>query len=334
MPSPFPGMNPYIEQDAFWQDFHLEFLPAIRERLVAQVRPKYIVLLDEHIYVQELPREPRRLVGRADVSLAAPPRPRAEETAGVGILEAPAQVQIPVQDVRRVPFLEIRDRLGRELITVLEMLSPANKRGARIASNIWPSASNCSRVPPISWRSTCCAAAGRCPWRIDPDAITPSWSAAPRLAPGRVSGRSGCASACPSSRSRWPRPIRTPGSISRRSSITSTTRPATTTSSTPAGPIRHSPPGMPPGHGSSCRRRLRVRLVPPRCCGGTRRSHVHGVRSSAGRPGEEIPRRGPWGFRCQEAWCMSRRCCHCWWTRDCRRPPRLLLRLPCPLDER
>ncbi|MGO9462653.1 MAG: DUF4058 family protein [Isosphaeraceae bacterium] len=65
MPSPFPGMNPYIEQDAYWQDFHLEFLPAIRERLVVQVRPKYIVLLDEHIYVHELPREPRRLSGGA-----------------------------------------------------------------------------------------------------------------------------------------------------------------------------------------------------------------------------------------------------------------------------
>jgi hypothetical protein len=122
-------MNPYIEQDAFWQDFHLEFLPAIRERLVAQVRPKYIVMVDEHIYVQELPTEPRRLVGGADVSLAAPPRPRAEEAAGVGILEAPVQVQIPAQDVRRVPFVEIRDRLGRELITVVELLSPANKRG-------------------------------------------------------------------------------------------------------------------------------------------------------------------------------------------------------------
>ncbi len=26
MPSPFPGMNPYIEQDAYWQDFHLDFV--------------------------------------------------------------------------------------------------------------------------------------------------------------------------------------------------------------------------------------------------------------------------------------------------------------------
>ena len=129
MPSPFPGMNPYIEQDVFWQDFHLEFLPAMRGRLVAQVRPKYIVMLDEHIYVQEHPPAPRRLVGRADVSLAVPPRPRDEEAAGVGILEAPVQVQIPVQEVRRVPFLEVRDRLGRDLITVVELLSPTNKRG-------------------------------------------------------------------------------------------------------------------------------------------------------------------------------------------------------------
>ncbi len=129
MPSPFPGMNPYLEQDAFWQDFHLAFLPATRERLVAQVRPKYVVMLDEHIYVEEVPPGPRRLVGRADVSLAAPPRRRAAQTAAVATLEAPAQVQLPVQDVRRVPFLEIRDRLGRELITVLELLSPSNKGG-------------------------------------------------------------------------------------------------------------------------------------------------------------------------------------------------------------
>jgi hypothetical protein len=130
MPSPFPGMNPFLEQEAFWQDFHLAFLPAIRGRLVAQVRPKYIVMLDKHLYVQEVPHEPRprRLVGRADVSVARPAKPRAVTTGGVDTLEAPTQVQIPAQDVRRVPFVEVRDRLGRELIAVLELLSPANKR--------------------------------------------------------------------------------------------------------------------------------------------------------------------------------------------------------------
>jgi hypothetical protein len=33
-----------------------------------------------------------------------------------------------VQEDHRVPFLEIRDRQSRELITVVELLSPANKR--------------------------------------------------------------------------------------------------------------------------------------------------------------------------------------------------------------
>jgi hypothetical protein len=73
MPSPFPGMNPYLEQDDAWHDFHEKFLPAVAERLVPQVRPNYIVKLDEHVYVHELPQEPRRLLGRADVALGRSP---------------------------------------------------------------------------------------------------------------------------------------------------------------------------------------------------------------------------------------------------------------------
>jgi hypothetical protein len=131
MPSPFPGMNPYIEQDALWQDFHLAFLPEIRERLVAQVRPNYIVMIDEHIYVHELfPDRPRLLVGRADISVAARPRSGgAEPRAAAGVLEAPSEVRLLGQDIQCVPFLEVRDRHSREVITVLELLSPSNKRG-------------------------------------------------------------------------------------------------------------------------------------------------------------------------------------------------------------
>ncbi len=34
----------------------------------------------------------------------------------------------PEQDVEHVPYLEVRDRQGRELVTVIELLSPSNKR--------------------------------------------------------------------------------------------------------------------------------------------------------------------------------------------------------------
>ena len=47
MPSPFPGMNPYLEQADAWQDFHQSFIPLIRGVLKDQVTPKYIVKVEE-----------------------------------------------------------------------------------------------------------------------------------------------------------------------------------------------------------------------------------------------------------------------------------------------
>ena len=65
MPSPFPGMNPYLEQAELWQDFHLEFLPAMRRQLVRQVGPDYIIKLEEHLYIHDLPPGPRVRIGAA-----------------------------------------------------------------------------------------------------------------------------------------------------------------------------------------------------------------------------------------------------------------------------
>lgn len=126
MPSPFPGMNPYFEQAAYWLDFHTEFLSALRRSLAPQVGPRYIVQLEEHVYIHDLPPETRRRVGNADLSMAR--TVGGVMPAGVAVLEAPAEVWLPEQEVERVPYLEVRDRLGRELVTIIELLSPSNKR--------------------------------------------------------------------------------------------------------------------------------------------------------------------------------------------------------------
>lgn len=127
MPSPFPGMNPYFEQPGLWQDFHAEFLPLLRRQIAPQVAPGYFVQLEEHLYIHDLPPEPRYSAGRADVSVA-----RSEAASGgrpgLAVLEAPAEVRLPLQDIERVSFLEVRDRRGRELVAVIELLSPSNKR--------------------------------------------------------------------------------------------------------------------------------------------------------------------------------------------------------------
>ena len=127
MPSPFPGMNPYLEQSDIWQDFHERAIPVAAELLGAQVLPRYFVKIDEHVYVHELDNESRRFVGRTDLALAKNPT-TGNQGSGTGVLDAPASVWQPSVDIERLSYLEIRDRQNRQLITVIELLSPSNKR--------------------------------------------------------------------------------------------------------------------------------------------------------------------------------------------------------------
>jgi hypothetical protein len=118
-------MNPYLEQPDVWQDFHQSFMPAIRESLSAQVTPGYIVKIEEHIYIHEPPAEQRLLIGRADVSVV---RRSGGVASGSAVLEPPARIRLPDVDIERNAYVEIRDRQSRELVTVIELLSPTNKR--------------------------------------------------------------------------------------------------------------------------------------------------------------------------------------------------------------
>jgi len=128
MPPPFPGMDPYLEQDTVWQDFHQSFMPVAREVLAQQVRPAYVVRIEEQLFIHELPLEQRSLLGRADVAVSHGEKSPAPSP-GTTTLLAPAYAKfLPVVDVERHSYLEIRDRGGQEIVAVLELLSPSNKR--------------------------------------------------------------------------------------------------------------------------------------------------------------------------------------------------------------
>jgi hypothetical protein len=94
-------MNPYFEQPGLWRDFHTEFLTTLRRQLVPQLGPGFFVQIEEHISIHDVPNEGRQFVGRAVPSF-------------------------PAEEVR---VLEVRDRQSRELVTVVELLSPSNKKG-------------------------------------------------------------------------------------------------------------------------------------------------------------------------------------------------------------
>ena len=127
MPSPFPGMNPYLEQEDVWHDFHESFMPRVRDLISAQVDPRYIVKIDEHIFIHEFSDEQRRFLGRADISVGRGSSDAGHQSATV-VMDAPAEGYLPAVDIERLAFLEIRDRRNRQLVTLIELLSPANKR--------------------------------------------------------------------------------------------------------------------------------------------------------------------------------------------------------------
>jgi len=53
MPSPFPGMDPFLEGQK-WRDFHTSALYVTRRLLTARLKPRYSVDIEESVYEASL----------------------------------------------------------------------------------------------------------------------------------------------------------------------------------------------------------------------------------------------------------------------------------------
>lgn len=118
-------MNPYLEQADTWEDFHQSFITHARDMLSGLVGANYLVKIEVRLYLHELTAEERRYFGRADVGVTGPAESRS--TVATAPAKAPLQLALPAVDVERRSSLEIRDRRNRRVVTMIEVLSPANK---------------------------------------------------------------------------------------------------------------------------------------------------------------------------------------------------------------
>ncbi|WP_325052262.1 DUF4058 family protein [Dulcicalothrix desertica] len=50
MPSPFPGMDPYLEQPTFWSSFHSRLIVAIADAIEPQLSSEYYVEVETRTY--------------------------------------------------------------------------------------------------------------------------------------------------------------------------------------------------------------------------------------------------------------------------------------------
>ena len=127
MRTPFPGMDPYLEHPGLWPDVHNALVVRLRDELAPRLRPRYFVALEQRTYLNE----PEGLVfaGRPDTVVVSPrlhePQPQYRSEAAT---EGMVTVELPLPDELRETYLEVRSVVDDRVITVLEILSPANKR--------------------------------------------------------------------------------------------------------------------------------------------------------------------------------------------------------------
>lgn len=132
MPSPFPGMDPYLEDPGLWPDVHHEMISTSRVILGNQLRPKYVVRVEERIYLIGDDERPISMKV-SDTQISARPGWEGggrsfEQRGGVDVIEPILATRIPfVADEVREARLEIIHRESKEVVAVIEFLSPANK---------------------------------------------------------------------------------------------------------------------------------------------------------------------------------------------------------------
>ena len=131
MPSPFPGMDPYLEEPDLWPDVHARLIAGIGELLAPQLRPRYVARVEQRTFLFD-PDEPAdELQVVPDVRVVE--HRRRHQAVGGGIAAIAEKTTVPLDVtglVKRVGvqrFLEIRDSVGRRIVTVIEILSPSNK---------------------------------------------------------------------------------------------------------------------------------------------------------------------------------------------------------------
>jgi hypothetical protein len=120
-------MDPFLEDPAYWSDFHATFINYWREAIADALPPNYEAGLGERVYLIEHEPDQRKLAfPDVVVTRRKDSEPQPAATGGVATLE-PVTIPLTILEGPRETYIEILHGPDRRLVTVLELLSPANK---------------------------------------------------------------------------------------------------------------------------------------------------------------------------------------------------------------
>jgi hypothetical protein len=126
MPSPFPGMNPYLELPALWHEFHNRLIVAISDALTPYLQPRYYVAVETRTYMDD--DNPELLGGIPDAIVLTASKAPVVHPATTATQTRLKQIRLPMPVEVKERYLEVREVGTHQVITVIEVLSPKNKR--------------------------------------------------------------------------------------------------------------------------------------------------------------------------------------------------------------
>lgn len=127
MPSPFPGMDPYVEQPRLWMDFHSDLAAEIRAELNRQIRPAYFARLTPYATYEVVEIALSRLQ-KVIPDVGVMRETAALYAGGAAVIDPPVESVVQMEAPLELLSVEILRADDETLITAIEILSPVNKR--------------------------------------------------------------------------------------------------------------------------------------------------------------------------------------------------------------
>jgi Protein of unknown function (DUF4058) len=131
MPSPFPGMDPYLENPITWPDLQGSLIVGFRRALNPILRPNYVAHIEERVYISD-EDDPGHKILVPDIQVVesgvgGKRRTSVPATAGGGEMAEPITATTLFENEFRELRIAITDVSSHEIVTIIEVLSPTNK---------------------------------------------------------------------------------------------------------------------------------------------------------------------------------------------------------------
>jgi len=120
-------MDPYLETR--WGDVHQSLITYARDALQSQLPPDLRARVEERVFVETQVEPIRRIVPDLHVAQYPPRHPASSVLHDSGVAVAEPLLFLLEDEAVTEGYIEIRERGGGKVITVIELLSPAKKAG-------------------------------------------------------------------------------------------------------------------------------------------------------------------------------------------------------------